>query len=81
VQIVERGPAPKTAGTGIYLPGNAVRALTRLALGGHVVEPVVRIGQQRVTDHRGDGSCSTVDVTHVPAGSGTTAGTPADPTE
>jgi len=53
VEIVERDPAPTTEGTGIYLPGNAVRALTSLGLGTQVAEQAVRIHRQRVADHRG----------------------------
>jgi FAD-dependent urate hydroxylase len=53
VEIVERRPDPTTEGTGIYLPGNAVRALHRLGLGSQVAERAVRIDRQRVADHRG----------------------------
>jgi 2-polyprenyl-6-methoxyphenol hydroxylase-like FAD-dependent oxidoreductase len=53
VEIVERAAAPMTEGTGIYLPGNAVRALTGLGLGRQVAEFAVRIERQRVADHRG----------------------------
>lgn len=53
VEIVERDPAPTVEGTGIYLPGNAVRALNRLGLGAQVDERAVRIRRQRVADHRG----------------------------
>jgi FAD-dependent urate hydroxylase len=53
VEIVERDPAQTTQGTGIYLPGNAVRALTSLGLGTQVAEQAVRIHRQRVADHRG----------------------------
>jgi 2-polyprenyl-6-methoxyphenol hydroxylase-like FAD-dependent oxidoreductase len=53
VEIVERAAAPTTEGTGIYLPGNAVRALNRLGLGVQVAQRAVRIERQRVADHRG----------------------------
>ena len=53
VEIVERAPAPTTEGTGIYLPGNAVRALDSLGLAAQVAERAVRIERQRVADHRG----------------------------
>ena len=53
VEIVERAAAPTTEGTGIYLPGNAVRALDSLGLGAQVAERAVRIERQRVADHRG----------------------------
>jgi 2-polyprenyl-6-methoxyphenol hydroxylase-like FAD-dependent oxidoreductase len=53
VEIVERTPAPRTEGTGIYLPGNAVRALNSLGLGAQVAERAVRIERQRVADNRG----------------------------
>ncbi len=53
VEIVERAAAPISEGTGIYLPGNAVRALNSLGLGAQVTETAVRIERQRVADHRG----------------------------
>jgi hypothetical protein len=53
VEIVERTPGPATDGTGIYLPGNAVRALDAIGLGASVTERAVRIERQRATDHRG----------------------------
>jgi len=53
VEIVERAPAPTTEGAGIYLPGNAARALDSLGLGAQVAERAVRIERQRVADHRG----------------------------
>ncbi len=53
VEIVERAPAVRTDGAGIYLPGNAVRALGDLGLGEQVAERAVRIERQRIRDHRG----------------------------
>jgi len=53
VEMVERGPAAGVLGAGIYLPGNAVRALDALGLGEQVVARAARIGRQRVADHRG----------------------------
>lgn len=53
VEIVERLPTPAREGTGIYLPGNAVRALDVLGLGERVAERAVRIRRQRTADHRG----------------------------
>jgi FAD-dependent urate hydroxylase len=53
VEIVERTHAPTTEGTGIFLPGNAVRALDRLGLATRVAERAVRIERQLVADHRG----------------------------
>jgi 2-polyprenyl-6-methoxyphenol hydroxylase-like FAD-dependent oxidoreductase len=53
VEIVERAPAAAVLGTGIYLPGNAVRALHALGLGEPVAAHAVRIRRQRVADHRG----------------------------
>ena len=69
VHVVERAPAPTTEGTGIYLPGNAARALTRIGLGGQVLERAVRIGYQCVADHRGR-LLFDVDVTHLWSGVG-----------
>jgi FAD-dependent urate hydroxylase len=53
IEVVERGPVPTTVGAGIYLPGNAVRALDRLGVGASVVDRGTRIERQRVADHRG----------------------------
>jgi len=53
VEIVERAPAAGALGTGIYLPGNAVRALDQLGLAEQVTARAVRIQRQRVADHRG----------------------------
>lgn len=53
VEIIERAAAPMSEGTGIYLPGNAVRALNSLGLGAQVAEFAVCIERQRVADHRG----------------------------
>jgi 2-polyprenyl-6-methoxyphenol hydroxylase-like FAD-dependent oxidoreductase len=51
--VVEREPAWKHAGTGIYLPGNAVRALRALGLESAVAERASLIPHQRLCDHRG----------------------------
>ncbi|MDN5915186.1 MAG: FAD-dependent monooxygenase [Pseudonocardia sp.] len=53
VEILERQAAPPGEGTGIYLPGNAVRALDTLGLGAQVAERAVHIRRQRTADHRG----------------------------
>jgi 2-polyprenyl-6-methoxyphenol hydroxylase-like FAD-dependent oxidoreductase len=52
VEIVERAAAPSTDGTGIYLPGNAVRALDALGLAAEVARHAVHIHRQLVADHR-----------------------------
>ena len=53
VAIVERTAGPTAEGAGIYLPGNAVRALTQLGCGARLAEIAVRIERQRFADHRG----------------------------
>ena len=53
VQIIERVPGPASEGAGIYLLGNALRALDGLGLGEPVTRRAVVIEQQRVFDHRG----------------------------
>jgi 2-polyprenyl-6-methoxyphenol hydroxylase-like FAD-dependent oxidoreductase len=53
VEVVEREPAWGEAGTGIYLPGNAARALRSLGLEQAVAETGVVIPRQRVSDDRG----------------------------
>jgi FAD-dependent urate hydroxylase len=52
-EVVERKPAEGGAGSGIYLPGNASRALRALDLEGAVLERAVEISCQRVSDERG----------------------------
>ena len=53
VEVVERQPAWGETGTGIYLPGNATRALRSLGLEDAVAERGVVIPRQRVSDERG----------------------------
>jgi FAD-dependent urate hydroxylase len=53
VEVVERQPSWDDAGTGIYLPGNASRALGALGLEEAVSERAVVIPRQRVSDDRG----------------------------
>ena len=52
-EVVEREPTWDGAGTGIYLPGNASRALRGLGLQQAVWERGIVIARQRVSDHRG----------------------------
>ena len=51
--VVEREPAWTHAGAGIYLPGNAARALRALGLESAVAERGSLITHQRLCDHRG----------------------------
>jgi FAD-dependent urate hydroxylase len=53
VEVVERQPAWDEAGTGIYLPGNASRALRALGLEQAVSDRGVAIPRQLVSDDRG----------------------------
>jgi FAD-dependent urate hydroxylase len=53
VDVIERGPAWRPAGTGIYLPGNAAGALRVLGLEAQVASRAVEIARQRFYDHRG----------------------------
>ncbi len=52
VRLVERSAAPAREGTGIYLPGNAVRALGQLGLENDVTDRAHRIERQRFSDQR-----------------------------
>ena len=52
-QVIEREPGWPDAGTGIYLPGNASRALRALGLEAEVAERAVEIPRQRFLDHHG----------------------------
>ena len=51
--VVEREPAWTHTGAGIYLPGNATRALRALGLESAVAEGAAPIPYQRLCDHRG----------------------------
>jgi 2-polyprenyl-6-methoxyphenol hydroxylase-like FAD-dependent oxidoreductase len=53
VELVERQPEWNDAGSGIYLPGNAGRALRALGLEQAVLERAFAIPRQRVSDERG----------------------------
>jgi 2-polyprenyl-6-methoxyphenol hydroxylase-like FAD-dependent oxidoreductase len=50
VEVLERAAGPDRGGAGLYLPGNAVRALRRVGLDELDAEP---IRAQRILDHRG----------------------------
>jgi 2-heptyl-3-hydroxy-4(1H)-quinolone synthase len=52
-EVIEREPVWRPAGTGIYLPGNATRALRALGLEARVACRSVEIPRQRFCDHRG----------------------------
>ncbi|GAA1885788.1 FAD-dependent monooxygenase [Asanoa iriomotensis] len=51
--VVERHPQADAGGTGIYLPANAVRALTSLGFGDEIRSVGHEIRRQRLLDHRG----------------------------
>lgn len=51
--VVERVPAWSHTGAGIYLPGNAARALRALGLESAVADRAALIAHQRISDHRG----------------------------
>jgi FAD-dependent urate hydroxylase len=53
VELIEREPAWRHAGTGMYLPGNAARALRALGLEARVAARAVEIARQRFYDHHG----------------------------
>ena len=53
LELIERERVWRPAGTGIYLPGNASRALRALGLETQVASRAVEIATQRVCDHRG----------------------------
>jgi 2-polyprenyl-6-methoxyphenol hydroxylase-like FAD-dependent oxidoreductase len=53
VEVVERTTAWRSTGAGLYLPGNAVRALSELGVGSAVAARANPIERQRILDHRG----------------------------
>ena len=53
VEVIDRQPTPPLEGTGIFLPGNSVRALGALGLGDEVARRAAGILRQRTLDHRG----------------------------
>lgn len=62
LEVVEREPAWRPAGMGMYLPGNAARTLHALGLQPQVASHAIEISRQRFHDHRGRLLCD-VDVT------------------
>jgi FAD-dependent urate hydroxylase len=52
-EVIEREHAWRLTGTGMYLPGNATRALRALGLDGQLARRSVEIPRQRFCDHRG----------------------------
>lgn len=69
VELIERAPAWQPAGTGVYLPGNAARALHALGLEPQVSFRAIEIRRQRFWNHRGRLLCD-VDVAELWAGVG-----------
>ena len=53
VEVIDRAGGPDDAGTGIYLPGNGVRALAGLGVADAVTRAAAAIERQRFLDHRG----------------------------
>jgi FAD-dependent urate hydroxylase len=53
LELIEREPAWRPSGTGMYLPGNAARALRALGLEAQVASRAVEIPRQRFHDQRG----------------------------
>lgn len=53
LELIDREPAWRRAGAGLYLPGNAVRALRALGLEEQLAARAVEIPRQRFCDHRG----------------------------
>ena len=53
VEVVERLPEWEPTGAGLYLPGNAVRALGELGIGPALAVRATPIERQRFFDHRG----------------------------
>jgi 2-polyprenyl-6-methoxyphenol hydroxylase-like FAD-dependent oxidoreductase len=51
--VVERMPDWPSSGAGLYLPGNAVRALDALGIGAEVARRANPISRQRFLNHRG----------------------------
>ena len=52
-EIIARAASWPTGGTGLYLPGNGVRALGALGLADKLMARAVRMSHQRILDHTG----------------------------
>jgi 2-polyprenyl-6-methoxyphenol hydroxylase-like FAD-dependent oxidoreductase len=52
-ELVERAASWPAGGTGLYLPGNGVRALGALGLADKVLARAVRMPHQRILNHTG----------------------------
>ncbi len=61
-RVVEKGSAETYEGTGIHLPGNAVRAAAKLGLEDALRKAAFRIPRIEYTDHKGSG-LATLDLT------------------
>jgi 2-polyprenyl-6-methoxyphenol hydroxylase-like FAD-dependent oxidoreductase len=68
-EVIERRPAAPRAGTGVFLPGGAARALRELGLEAQAASRAVPIPRQRFCDHRGRLLCE-VDLAALWAGAG-----------
>ena len=64
VELIERAAVWRAAGTGMYLPGNAARALRVLGLEAQVASRAVEISRQRFYDHHGRLLCE-IDVAEL----------------
>ncbi|SHN46576.1 FAD-dependent monooxygenase [Cryptosporangium aurantiacum] len=53
VRVVEREAKPSVDGTGIFLPGNAMRALDDLGVAPQVTARGITVARQRISDRRG----------------------------
>ncbi|MFK3982809.1 FAD-dependent monooxygenase [Micromonospora sp. NPDC050397] len=69
IDLVERADGPVSTGTGLYLPGNAARALDTLGLLGPVRDLAVEIKRQRTANRRAR-RLFEVDVAHLWQGVG-----------
>ena len=52
-EFIERAASWPTRGTGLYLPGNGIRALGALGLANAVLARAVCMSHQRILDHTG----------------------------
>jgi 2-polyprenyl-6-methoxyphenol hydroxylase-like FAD-dependent oxidoreductase len=53
VEVAEREGVWPVTGAGLYLPGNAVRAIGELGLGAELADRANHVRRQRMSDHRG----------------------------
>jgi 2-polyprenyl-6-methoxyphenol hydroxylase-like FAD-dependent oxidoreductase len=76
VEVVERAPSPEHAGAGVFLPGNATRALRKLGVQDWVIDRGVTVTRQRMCNQAGR-LLTEIDLNRIWGDVGPASGSPA----